>query len=220
MVVGLFTFFITLGCITVILVELGGVGGIVGLATTNSSYGYVNVTVESSVAVTLVTNSIDFGDGFISNTGTQINTSDGDNNGANPNGFENPGSFRLRNDGNTYVNVTVNGSTPVELLGISSIVNYSYATKNMSTDELFNNSCGNAGSGTGVNYFHYANSSSTQPFGITMSNAYQMVCPNMTYTNANDEFNVSIFFNLTTDITPNATYSDVLEFFVTSLGHS
>jgi len=220
MVVGLFTFLVTLGCITVILVKLGGVGGLAGLATTNTSTGYVNVTVESNVAVTLVVDTIDFGDGTIAIAGSTINTSVG----TNPGGFDDPGPFRLRNDGNTFVNVTLNGSTPLELLGVdNAAVNYSFAAQNASgttTGELFNNSCYGYGDGTGAGYAHAANSSNTQPFGITMSNNHRMVCPNFSYVDAHDEINVSIFFNISSSVSANTTYSDVLEFVVTSLGHS
>jgi hypothetical protein len=222
MVVGLFTFLVTLGCITVILVKLGGVGGLTGLAATNTSVGYVNVTVEPSVAVTLVVNTVNFGDGTIAAAGSAINTSDGSNNGNNPGGFDNPGPFQLRNDGNVYVNVTLNGSTPSELLGIDSAdVNYSFATKNVSSNILFNNSCDGTGDGTGNGFFHPANSSANNPFGKTMSNSHQMVCPNMTYADGqDDDFNVSIFFNISSSVTSNSTKSDVLEFLVTSIGHS
>ncbi len=221
MITGLITFLVTLGCVTVILIKIGGVGGLTGLVLTNTSYGRVNVTIEPSTAVTLVTSVVDFGSGTLDNAGNVLNTSDGDNAGTNPNGFSKPGPFRLRNDGNVYVNVTLNGSTPSQLLGVtSSSVNYSFATKNISSTELFNNTCANKSTGVGINYFHYANSSSTQPFGITMSNSFQMVCPNMSYVAASDEFNVSIFFNLSTTIATNVTYSDVVGFFITSLGHS
>ncbi|GEM_PF-1226277 len=224
LITGLFTFLITLGCLSVILLKIGGVGGITGLASSNQTYGYVNITVEPSVAVTLVVDTIDFGDGTIQDAGDPINTSDGDNGGANPGGFDNPGPFRLRNDGNSFVNVTLNGSTPNELLGVdNSAVNYSFAVKNASgttTGELFNTSCSDEDDGTAGGFSHQANSTVQEPLGTTMSNNHQMVCPNLSYVNAHDEINVSIFFNISSAVGTNTTYSDVLEFLVTSLGHT
>jgi hypothetical protein len=216
-ITGMVTFLVTLGCVTVILMKLGGVGGLTGLATSNTSIGYVNITVEPGVAVTLLTDTIDFGDGTIDTTGNPINSSVG----TNPNGFNDPGPFRLQNDGNVYVNVTINGSTPNELLGVDdSAVNYTFGAENGSGGELYNNTCDSEGDGTGDGFFHPANLSANNPFGITMSNNHQMVCPNMSYVADTDEFNVSIFFNISNDVTANTTYADVVEFRITSLGHS
>jgi hypothetical protein len=220
-ITGMVTFLVTLGCVTIILMKLGGVGGLTGFAATNTSIGYVNVTVEPGVAVTLVVDTVNFGDGTIDAAGNAINTSDGDNGGANPNGFDNPGPFHIRNDGNVFVNVTLNGSTPSEFLTIdASDVNFSFATKNISTDELFNDTCGDEAGGTGGGFYHQANSSANNPFGITMSNNHQMVCPNMSYVAATDEFNVSIFLNISNNVPSNRTFNTTLEFFVTSLGHT
>ncbi|MDP3917422.1 MAG: hypothetical protein Q8Q42_04015 [Nanoarchaeota archaeon] len=222
-ITGLLTLLITLGSVTIILMKIDGVAGITGFATSNASIGFVNVTILPSVALTLVVDHVNFSSGTIDSVGTAINTSDGDNNGDNPGGFDNPGPFRLRNDGNVYVNVTLNGSTPAIFFGgiaATSDLNYSFATKNISSNELFNDTCGNYDTGAGIDYFHYANSSDTQPFGITMNPNHQMVCPNMSYVTATDEFNVSIFLNITTAVAPDANYTDVVEFFVTSLGHS
>ena len=220
MFLGMFTFLVVLGCVSVVLIKIGGVDGLTGYATINTTKGYVNVTVAASTSVTLVTNSIAFSEGIVAVSGpTLVNTSVG----TNPSSFGDPGPFHLRNDGNVYVNVTINGSTPDELLGVSTIVNYSFAIENFTTavnSENLNNTCANYGDGSpATEIWSYATSNGDKPFGITMSNSHNMVCPNMSYVN-NDEFNVSIFFNLTTDVGTNTTYADVVEFNIASLGHS
>jgi hypothetical protein len=210
-----------LGCVSVVLVKIGGVDGLTGYATLNTSEGYVNVTVAASTAVTLVTDTIAFSEGIVAVSGpTAVNTSVG----TNPSSFGDPGPFRLRNDGNVYVNVTFKGSTPNGLLGVDGIVNYSFAIENFTTaanSENINNTCSNFDDGSpATEFWLYAETNESQPLGITMSNAYQMVCPNMSYADTNDEFNVSIFFNLTTDVGTNTTYADVVEFNIASHGHS
>ena len=220
MFLGMFTFLVVLGCVSVVLLKIGGVDGLTGYATINTTKGYVNVTVAAATSVTLVTNSITFSEGIVAVSGpTPVNTSVG----TNPSSFGDPGPFRLRNDGNVYVNVTINGSTPNELLGVNGIVNYSFAIENFTTaanNESLNNTCANYSAGSpATGFWLYAEANESQPLGITMSNFHNMVCPNMSYVN-NDEFNVSIFFNLTTDVGTNTTYADVVEFNIASLGHS
>jgi len=217
-IVGVFTFVVVLGSISLVLVELGGFEGVTGFAITNESIGYVNISIRSNTAVTLTTSVIDFGSGSVAVSGaTPVNSSVG----TNPSTFDDPGPFTLQNDGNVYVNVTVNGSTHVELFGASTPPqNYSFAIEvaEPGTEDL-EDSCLNYGSGTGQNFYNISISNATQPGGITMSNSAQMVCPNMSYVDANDKINVSIYFNFTNEVTSNTTYDDTLIFFIASLGH-
>ncbi len=216
---GMMTFLVVLGCVSVVLVNIGGVDGLTGYATINTSVGYVNVSVRASTAVTLVTNTIAFSDGIVALTGAVVNSSIG----TNPSTFGNPGPFRLRNDGTVFVNVTVNGTNSTKLFGAGGGgINYSYALENFTTTAAgrVNQTCTNFEDGSpATDIWSYATSNGDKPFGITMNLNHNMVCPNMSYIDARDEFNVSIFFNLTTDIISNVTYSDVLEFRITSLGH-
>ncbi len=207
--VGLLAFFVSLGCVSFVLVELGGVDGITGFATTNTTYGYVNVSIMSSVAVTLVQDTINFGSGTLSASTLYVNSS-GSNSG-NSNQFDTPGAFHLRNDGNVYVNVTVNGSTAAEFFGVSGQA-YKYAIEN-GNDGAYTTVCHNVSGGGGIDDQTYAAG------GISMSNSYVTVCPNMSYATGIDEFNVSIFLEITND-TNNGSYSDTLEFQIMSLEHS
>jgi hypothetical protein len=208
--VGLLAFFVSLGCVSFVLVELGGVDGITGFATTNTTYGYVNVTVLGSVAVTLVQDTVNFGSGTLSASKLYVNSS-GLNTG-NPNQFDTPGAFHLRNDGNVYVNVTVNGSTAVQFFGVSGQA-YKYAIEDGNDGASYLTVCHNVSGGTGVNDETYAAG------GIAFINTHTTVCPNMSYATGEDEFNVSIFLEITND-TVNGSYSDTLEFQIMSLEHS
>jgi hypothetical protein len=207
--VGLLAFFVSLGCVSFVLVELGGVDGITGFATTNATYGYVNVSILSSVAVTLVQNTIDFGSGNLSASTLYVNSSG--NNAGNSNQFSTPGAFHLRNDGNVHVNVTVNGSTSLEFFGISGQA-YKYAIET-GNDGAYTTVCHNVSGGGGSNDQIYAAN------GIAIINSHTTVCPNMSYASGVDEFNVSIFLEITND-TVNGSYSDTLEFQIMSLEHT
>ena len=215
--VGLLAFFVSLGCVSFVLVELGGVDGITGFATTNVTYGYVNVTVLSSVAVTLVVDTVEFGSGALGSGTKYINSSN--SNSGNPSGFSKPGPFHLRNDGNVYVNVTVNGSTATEFFGVAG-QQYRYGMES-GNDGALVTVCGNYSLGSVDRYrWNYAESNSSQ-IGVdfTIGETHDMLCPNMSYSASADELNVSIFLEITNS-TANGTYEDKLEFMIISLEHS
>jgi len=208
---------ITIGSIGMIVFKVGGVGGITGFVTQNESIGYVNISIVSSIAVTLTTDTIDFGNGTLDLTGiTYLNASEGVNEGG---GFDEPGPFHLRNDGNVYANVTVNGSTPAEFYGADySLANYTYAIED-DGDEVLGDTCFDVHEGPGENNSTFAQANISGGYGITMSNAFTTVCPNMSYVDANDEFNVTIYLNINLSIVEKII-GDVLVFKITSNGHS
>mgnify|MGYP006411677115 FL=1 len=215
--VGLLAFFVSLGCVSFVLVELGGVDGITGFATTNTTYGYVNVTVLGSVAVTLVQDTVEFGSGALGSGTKYVNSSN--LNSGNPSGFSKPGPFHLRNDGNVYVNVTVNGSDATEFFGVPGQV-YKYGMES-GNDGALVTVCGNySGGSNDRDRWNYAESNSSQ-IGVAFSSGetHDTLCPNMSYSAGTDELNVSIFLEITND-TGNGTYEDKLEFMVISLEHS
>tara|TARA_Y100000310_G_C20550026_1_gene747584 strand:- start:399 stop:1100 length:702 start_codon:yes stop_codon:yes gene_type:complete len=215
---------VTVGSIGTVLFKLGGAGGITGFATTNTSMGSVNVTVIPQTAVSLVVGSIDFGSGTLtsgSSTLTAINTT------ATPGGsdFSSSGDFHLRNDGNVYVNVTINASTVEEYFSVTSgpteNMNYSYAVRNssLSGTDMFNSSCTDFLAGSGDDDDGYALIGNNGPFGISLSTTPQTVCPNMSYVDNNDEINVSIFLLINSSV-GEGSFNDTVEFLIYSHGHA
>tara|TARA_Y100000310_G_C20700537_1_gene829404 strand:+ start:4598 stop:5296 length:699 start_codon:yes stop_codon:yes gene_type:complete len=224
MVVGFITFLITLSSVSVIMLKVGGVDGITGFAVTNKTTATVNVTVVGAVSLTLVNSTVIFDSGTLklngdTNGGTRINSSVGTNEGS---GFSEPTPFHLRNDGNVFINVTINGSAPEDLFGVSSGgLNYSFAAESMSPSEVLGGTCGNYSSGSGSDNQFSAIANATRPFGVTMPSDtnFTIVCPNMSYSAGSDEFNVTIYMNITENV-GNGTYSDTIEFMATSHAHS
>tara|TARA_Y100000310_G_scaffold345487_1_gene465552 strand:- start:579 stop:1268 length:690 start_codon:yes stop_codon:yes gene_type:complete len=221
LVLGMVTFLVVLGCVSVVLINIGGVDGLTGYATINRTVGYVNISVKSAIAVTLTNATLVFDAGVLNPSGeTQVNTSRPA--GDNPGGFGKPGPFKIRNDGNVFVNITINSSaTHVNLFGaLDPPANFSYAIEDVQItgggNFQVNKTC--HGAGGGITDGNYSTHNATQPFGITFSTIPSMLCPNMSYT-TNDELNISIFFNLTDEVI-NGTYNTSIQLTVTSLGHS
>jgi hypothetical protein len=204
---GLMTILVVLGSISTILFVTGGIGGLTGFNIINETTGTVNITVSTTVEIALLQSNIDFGSGFVNPSGnTLINSTDGN---ANPNSFSSPTSFWLRNDGNVYVNLTINSTKTANDLFASPIPSYQYRLENTSITEWTNSSCYDASS-FGMNFALSAQD---------MSTAEQHVCPNLSYANSGgftDEINVSILLaiNSTTD----GTAGDFIQFTARSLG--
>lgn len=206
-VTGLITLVIVLEAISIVLSTTGGIGGLTGFNTINYTEGTVNVSVDTTVEVALLYATVNFGSGYISATGnTLINTSDGN---ANPNGFSSPTSFWLRNDGNVYVNLTVNTSKTALNLFSTPTPAYQYRLENTSANEWTNKSCYDAGA-------------DSMAFALVLQDldtGEKTVCPNLSYSNASaftDEINVSIFLTLNSTI--NGTAGDHIQFTARSLG--
>ena len=219
-VTGVITLLVVLGCVGVVLTTVGGLGGLSGFSVLNTTYGHVNISVSTTVDIGLEVNNVDFGTGYVNPTGnTLVNSTNIPAKTTNPNGFSSPLSFWLRNEGNVYVNLTVNGSTANDLFSGAS-ASYQYRLENTSLTESRNTTCFDyAGptACTNINCF-------TAYAGILQdfTNADKSVCPNMSYHNVSgvggmtDEFNVSIIFVLNT--LTNGSVSDTIWFTARSLG--
>jgi len=217
---------VTVGSVGMIFFKAGGVNLITGLNVDNTSTGEINITVEEQAAVTLIVGGINFGAGSLDSASslTFLNTSG--THGAGNGTFEGVGfgsnlngSFQLQNDGNVYVNVSINGTSPDDFFGITGgNMNYSYGLENTSAIESLSASCSNFEGGSNKNdELYYASPNSTQTSGITFDAIHQIVCPNMSYADANDSFNVSIF--LAINISVFGDLNTTVEFLATSLGH-
>ena len=181
---------ITLVGTTASMVKLGRfeLPVITGFATRIT--GTVNVTIANTTAISFTTGRsyVDFGNGSITGTWTSINTTTVG--GANPNTFANPSGFRVQNDGNTNVNVTVNGSAPSTFLGGT---NPSYAW----------NATGGEGGCTGNLSFNLTIAKAN--FSTTPA----IACYNLTYPDAGDAFDVEIYLQVPSDAAT-GTHTDSL----------
>jgi hypothetical protein len=185
--------FSTVGSIATIFYHVGGDPSMLtGFASVNGS-ATVTLTVASTTVITILNGSVDFGSGslVLSPDGTPINTSEC---GSAPSGsqygeFDDPCGIRVRNDGNSELNISINGSTAAQWLDSGSTYDWQNGTGEV-------NSCGMDG----------VNMTTTQtPF----SNAMTQVCANLSWTNDADEIVIDILINLSTNL-GNATYQDSL----------
>ena len=166
-----------------LILEKLGPASLTGLATFDT--GIVNVTIQATTDINFVNDNVDFGSGTIILGGlnTSLNTSDtglGGNN--NPNGFANPGPFQIRNDGNVDVNITINSSnTASSFIGGTNPGYYAIGTP-VGTDEgCLNNLTNN----------------DTAFYGVT--GTALLICDNLTYADAADTLNISIFLDIPSD---------------------
>ncbi len=211
-ITGILAFVAVLGSIITVLSVTGGVGGIVGLSIINETHGTVNVTVSTTVSMALLNSNVNFGTGYINAAGsTLINTTEPNDN---PNGFSSPTSFWLRNDGNVYVNLSVNSTQDANDLFSTAIPSYQYRLENTSHNEWTNSSCFDyVGGGAAEDKMAYA------LIAQDLQTYEKIVCPNMSYANSSaftDEINVSIL--LTLNSTVNGTGNDHIQFTAISLG--
>ncbi|MDO8556682.1 MAG: hypothetical protein Q7R96_05940 [Nanoarchaeota archaeon] len=184
--------FITLFGATVSLVKLGKieVPFITGLAASSTVTGTVNVTIASTISISLNTSFADFGNGSLTAAPayTPINTTAA----ANPSTFNEPYGIVVRNDGNVDVNVTLNGTAAATWLG-GTTPSYSFNTSNNETS-----SCppGNAS--------QYNITKNV----TTITATHTLVCSNLTFPDASDEITIEIFLNLSPDMPAGRTYTD------------
>ncbi|MBI1972927.1 hypothetical protein HYS50_02900 [Candidatus Woesearchaeota archaeon] len=171
-----------------ILEKLGAPSFLTGLATFDT--GVVNVTISATTDINLAVDNVDFGSGTVVLGGlnTSVNTSDtawGGN--SNPSTFANPGPFQVRNDGNVDVNISVNSSSTAATFIGGTNPGYYFVGSYVGTDE----GCGGA---DGVNITNNATLN-----GFT-SSALE-ICQNLTYADAADTVNISIFIDIPSDAT-------------------
>ena len=172
----------TIGGFIVILAEIGGdYSFITGFATEGTAQ--VNVTISSTTAITITPAIVEFGTGTLSGViTTRINTSAETNLG----GFDEPSPINVTNDGNTEVNITINGTVATEWLNTGS------------TYEWLGEVTQEGGCGAG-------NLTTTRtPFTA----AEAQVCTNLTYTDSADTVSIHIFLNLSNDLGAGASYLD------------
>ncbi len=204
---GLIAILVVLGSISLILFTTGGISGLTGFNIINETEGTVNVTVDTTVEVALLNANVDFGSGFVSASGNTLINSTEPN--ANPNSFSSPTSFWLRNDGNVYINLTINSSKTALDLFSTPTPAYQYRLENTSHNEWTNSSCFDAGS-------------DSMAFALVVQDldtGEKTVCPNLSYANSSaftDEINVSILLTLNSTI--NGTGNDHIQFTARSLG--
>ena len=158
-----------------------------GFATTGSAQ--VNVTVDATSAITITPAIIEFGSGTLTSgtAGTAINTSGG---GSNVGGFSKPSPINVTNDGNTDLNITINGTLPS--VWLSSGSTYEWAGAN--TTEA--GSCGGTGGFSNL-------TTARTPFSASLTR----VCANLTFSDGTDSISIHIFLNLTSSLAP-TTYTD------------
>ncbi|MBT4576720.1 hypothetical protein HOM13_01510 [Candidatus Woesearchaeota archaeon] len=204
---GLLTLLVVLGSISTILFVTGGISGLTGFNIINETTGSVNVTVSTTVDVALLASNVNFGTGYVSTTGNTLINSTEPN--ANPNGFSSPTSFWLRNDGNVYVNLTINSTKTALDLFSTPTPSYQYRLENTSLTKWTNSSC-------------YSAASVDMAFALIaqdLDTGEKTVCPNFSYASAGgftDEINISILIALNSTV--NGTAGDFIQFTARSLG--
>ena len=171
----------TVGGFLVILTSIGGDFSLLtGLATTQTAT--VNVTVQATSAIIINPSIVEFGSGTLLGIagGTPINTSGTTNVG----GFNRASPILVQNDGNTNLNITLNGTPAANWLDSGS----TYQWGGVAAE----GGCPSANLTTTRN---------------TFSATLTRICGNLTFSDAADSFNISIFLNLSSSLVA-TTYTD------------
>ena len=170
------------GFITILTVIGGDFSLLTGFATTQTAI--VNVTIAAPTAITITPSVIEFGSGALTAgaAATPLNTSVQ----ALPSTFAKPSPINVTNDGNTDVNVTINGTLPANWLNSAS----TYEWAGAATTE--------AGSCPATNL-----TTARKPFAAALTR----VCANLTYSDGTDSISIHIFLNLSNSLAV-GTYTD------------
>ena len=88
-------------------------GGVSPLTGFNILSGTVNLTVVESITISLPVNKVEFGASTHEGSAFSINTTAGTNLFS----FGEPGPLTVQNDGNVFVNLSINGTTAANFLG-------------------------------------------------------------------------------------------------------
>lgn len=167
---------------------LGRLGQPFPLITGFSAVEQANVTVTVATVLSIdATSNVTFGNGSNVN-GVILTTNESQQ--PNPSTFAEPGDFRIENDGNVDVNVSINSSRASLFITSGTAPLYNWSGTNATND----NGC------TGVDNLTTANTA----FGVGAQNV--TVCDNLTYRNAADSVNVSVWVFVPQDTAP-GTYS-------------
>jgi hypothetical protein len=203
--------------VTSIIVSLGftlySLNGITRDAVTgrvgSTGSGRVNLTVASSVSISLVNSAIDFGTGYVNSSKSTCNTNATLNAGANYNDTEGaadtanncwsqtvgsvtPKGLQIENDGNVNVLLTMVGPDVHNFLNYSTSGSY---PRNFSWRARDNQTA-------------CATGATLQSTYIVFNGSSQNVCSNFSYQpNANDELGIDVRLVIPVDIKP-GTYSN------------
>jgi hypothetical protein len=178
----------TVGGTVLILQKLGpDVPALTGLASAVT--GTVNVTIDPTVSIILNVDHINFSGGSVVSGSliTELNTTGADGGGANPSTFADPGDFLIENNGNVDVNLTINGTPAANWIGGTSPT-YRFSHNAPGTDD----GCAN-------------NRTNTAP--TTLNAGLLEFCINLTFTDAADTTNISIYLGIPSDI-PSGSITD------------
>ena len=178
----------TVGGTVLIIQQLGpDLQMITGFASTVT--GTVNVTIQSTVSIILRIDHVHFSGGSaISGIAiTELNTTGSDGGRQNPGTFANPGDFLIENNGNVDVNLTINGTPAANWIGGTSPT-YRFSSTNPGTDD-----------GCSINR------TNTGP--TTLDASKTDFCLNLTFSNAADTTNISIYLGIPSD-SPLGSVSD------------
>lgn len=156
-----------------------------GLATTSTATGFVNITIANTIAISLNTSVVNFGNGSLAPPPfyTAVNTTPP----ANPSTFDDPYALVVRNDGNVGINITINGSTAAQFFPGASNPSYMWNASENETGSCLANITG------GI---------------VSMTNVHRLVCSNLTFTDTNDEIKIDIYLNLSPNTPTNIEYKD------------
>lgn len=175
----------SIGGMIAILTKVGfGFGQITGFAA--SAIGTVNVTVQSTVGISLIgATNMSFGSGTLNGDGTTTFMNSSSSTSANPGGFSKPMDFQLENTGNVRANISFNGTTAAAFLG--------------GTSSLWavNATCASTES-TPCNASFNVTFPSTVP--VNVSNGLSMLVNNTNATDNGDLFNISVFLGIPQDV--------------------
>ena len=191
----------TVGGTLTILQSLGpDLPYLTGFATSDT--GVVNVTIAAAANIAFIIDIVDFGTGSSPAAGIlDINTSDTlYGGGTNPSTFDDPGPLSYVNDGNVDINVTLNGSNAATFLGGTSPT-YEFISTAPGTDD---------GCGQGLNRTNNATKT-------TIDSTLRLICENLTFADAADTSNISIFLGLPSDISTGLKQDTLISIFAIQL---
>jgi len=169
-----------------------------------SATGTAKINVTESAIIFLTQSTVDFGAGF-RNASAIVVTSECNlttNQSAPPACWINntayaPSPFKLRNDGNVYVNITINSSTATSFLTgtpTAGVQRYMWTASDSNEGKFLTSENGCVGTMSGTDW-------------TAFSAVEQMVCTNMSPYLAEDEFNVDINISIPAGIAGNYTTS-------------
>lgn len=187
---------------------------ITGFATSNVT-GFANVSITGVTSIALLDASVNFGSCAPASSGwTNVSSNTTSTAICNyPQGA--PDFIRIENDGNVYINVTINSSlTAAQLIGGTNPAFY-YDTENSGGS---NPGCGtDPGAGNGGVCNHAGNCTTRNWTNFAAANTAYKACENLTYGDTSNEFDTYMLIQIPFDAPVRGALSSNITFRATAL---